>query len=70
MQDLKRALSDSQSIQDSLDDLLKWLQEKETLLRLLKARVIVVKKEPLVENLQEYRVREIKILRIGKRTQN
>ena len=58
MRQLQRALSDSQSIQDSLDDLLKWLQEKETLLRLLKARVIVVKKEPLVEHLQEYRLLE------------
>lgn len=54
---LEKALADSRSIQDSLDALLRWLDEKEkAFLRMEKGTVIVVKKEPLVENLQEYRV--------------
>ncbi|PIK37946.1 putative nesprin-1, partial [Apostichopus japonicus] len=53
---LEKALADSRSIQDSLDALLRWLDEKEkAFLRMEKGTVIVVKKEPLVENLQEYR---------------
>lgn len=54
---LQKALADCQSVQESLDGLLKWLEDKEkALLRMEKGTVIVVKKEPLVENLQEYRV--------------
>ena len=57
MMRLQKALTDCQSIQESLDGLLKWLEDKEkALLRMEKGMVIVVKKEPLVENLQEYRV--------------
>lgn len=59
MRELRKALADSQSVQDSLDALLRWLEDKDkTLMRMMKGTVIVVKKEPLVENLQEYRVRE------------
>ena len=61
MRQLRKALADSQSVQDSLDALLAWLEDKDkTLMRMMKGTVIVVKKEPLVENLQEYRVRQNK----------
>lgn len=60
MRELRKALADSQSVQDSLDALLRWLDDKDkTLMRMMKGTVIVVKKEPLVENLQEYRVRAV-----------
>ncbi|XP_041483740.1 microtubule-actin cross-linking factor 1-like isoform X4 [Lytechinus variegatus] len=62
MRALRKALADSQSVQDSLDALLRWLDDKEkTLMRMMKGTVIVVKKEPLVENLQEYRLLEKEI---------
>ncbi|XP_033113685.1 microtubule-actin cross-linking factor 1-like [Anneissia japonica] len=56
---LKSSLSDMQSLQERLDGLFQWLDDKErTVFRLQQGTVIVIKKMPLVERLQEYRLLE------------
>ena len=54
---LQNALTQSQGIQDSLDSLLAWLDEAErNVHKMEKGTVLVVKRDPLVENLQQQKV--------------
>ena len=54
---LQNALTQSQDIQDSLDLLLRWLDEAErNVHKMEKGTVLVIKKEPLVENMQVQKV--------------
>ena len=56
-QQLQSALTKSQGVQDSLDSLLRWLDETErSVHRMEKGTILVVKKEPLVDNLREQKV--------------
>ncbi len=56
-QDLQGALADSRDVQDNIKDLLDWLDRVESQVRQVeKGTVLVVKRAPLVENLQEQKV--------------
>ncbi|PIK37945.1 putative nesprin-1 [Apostichopus japonicus] len=58
-QQLQSALTQSQDIQDSLESLIRWLDDTErTVHKMEKGTVIVVKRDPLVENLQEQKLIE------------
>lgn len=57
-QQLQSALTQSQDVQDSLDTLLRWLDDTErTVHKMEKGTVLIVKRDPLVENLQEQKVK-------------
>ena len=58
-QDLQAALADSRNVQDNIKDLMEWLDRVEGQVRQVeKGTVLVVKRAPLVENLQEQKVRK------------
>ena len=55
---LQSALAESQSLQDRLDLLLRWLDEAErNVHKMDKGSIIVAKKEPLLESIEEHMVR-------------
>ena len=56
-QQLQNALTQSQGVQDSLDTMLRWLDDIERgVHRMEKGTILVVKRDPLVENIQEQKV--------------
>ena len=64
---LNNALGASQDVKENLDLLLKWLDEAENKARLMdQGTMVKVKKEPLMDNYEQYMVSHIATYRIWK----
>ena len=59
LNDLQGALAECTSVQENMDSILRWLDEAErNVHQMEKGTLIAVRREPLLENLQEQKVRK------------
>ena len=56
--DLQNALADMQGLQDGMDTTLSWLDDLERRVGRLDGAKVTVKKEPILEEMQNVKVRE------------